>query len=190
MVRLRTEDFVAGRSGYNAEVRLPSWSGFQDRSGPYASQAPAVVSDGLARFAVMRGGEGIVPRTQAELEPAQWALDHERELRDAFLEALLPYYLKMRPRYARLLGDSLDEVMPALDSTEAFRGLIGLSTVFVHPPMHEGRPFVGLLLGCSWDTEHSLGCMLHGTSVVDIGGADVAFNFWHPDEAESEPKGN
>jgi hypothetical protein len=42
----------------------------------------------------------------------------------------------------------------------------------------DGIPYAGFEFGCTWDDEHGLGVLMHGTRAVDIGGADTAFLLW------------
>jgi hypothetical protein len=39
-------------------------------------------------------------------------------------------------------------------------------------------PYIGYELGCTWDEEHGLGVMMHGTRLVAIGQADAALHLW------------
>ena len=50
--------------------------------------------------------------------------------------------------------------------------------VNVHPIQHQGLPYAGFEFGCTWDDEHGLGVLMHGTRVVKIGGADTAILLW------------
>ena len=178
---LSPDDFIERSGDWSAEVVLPSWRGFQDRRGPYSS-ARGEPSDGTVSLSVERDGHGIVPRLEAEMAPVAWALEHEREMHDAILAALLEQYRSIRPKYRRFLGDRFETLMPEVTSIAQFRDLLGLDEVFVHPPMHEGLPLVGFMFGCSWDVEHGLGVIVHGLKVGAFHGAEAAFNFWHPGE--------
>jgi hypothetical protein len=68
--------------------------------------------------------------------------------------------------------------MPELRDASEFRDLIGLNSMTVHVLQAGGVPYVGLELGCTWDDEHGLGCLLHGTRIVAIGGVDSAILLW------------
>jgi hypothetical protein len=41
-----------------------------------------------------------------------------------------------------------------------------------------GIPYVGFSFRCTWEEEHGLGALMHGTRTVDIGGADTSFLLW------------
>ena len=42
----------------------------------------------------------------------------------------------------------------------------------------DGKPFIGVELGCAWDAEHGVGVLLHGAKALGVGGADTAFTLW------------
>src|ERR1700733_3035369 len=68
--------------------------------------------------------------------------------------------------------------MPDVSRTEEFRQLIGLHNVHFVPLLKEGLPYVGYEFGCTWDGEHGLGVLMHGSRVVEVGDADTAFTLW------------
>lgn len=68
--------------------------------------------------------------------------------------------------------------MPDVKSIEDFRDLIGLHAVNIHQVEKDGIPYAGFEFGCTWDAEHGLGVLMHGTRTVEIGGADTAILLW------------
>jgi hypothetical protein len=50
--------------------------------------------------------------------------------------------------------------------------------VFVHQIEKGGEPFIGIVLGCTWEVEHGVGILLCGSIALEIGGADTAFTLW------------
>ena len=121
-------------------------------------------------------GRDGAPLTDSEVALARWAVAHEAEIHAAFLAALLGHYRDVRPKYLRFLGDPL--LVPEVSTADEFRKVIGLSGINIHQIEKGGLPYVGLELGCTWDVEHGLGALLHGTRVVEIGGADTAILLW------------
>ena len=65
--------------------------------------------------------------------------------------------------------------MPPVTHPESFRDLISLNVVYVCVPEESQRAQVGFDFRCAWDPEHGLGFMTLGTSILDIGGAEVSF---------------
>jgi hypothetical protein len=55
---------------------------------------------------------------------------------------------------------------------------IDLRSVHFHRAVNGDAPYVGFSFGCRWDEEHGLGVMMHGTRVVEVGGADTAMLEW------------
>lgn len=102
----------------------------------------------------------------------------------AILDRLLPYYQKMRPTYSEYLGDEAQRLMPAVTQREALSPLIDLRDVHIHPWEKSGVGYVGLQFGCTWDSEHGLGVLMHNDRVVELGGADVSFAS-APEEADN-----
>lgn len=75
--------------------------------------------------------------------------------------------------------------MPAASSPNDLRALINLHSINVHQVVKNDLPYAGFLFECTWDDEHGLGVLMHGTRVVEIGGADTAILLWIA-EADAE----
>jgi hypothetical protein len=161
---------------WTATVEVPSWRGFQSRTGNYASRDGAV-SDGRIRLVFAPEGRGTEPLTDAELKAVGWVLDHEASLSNALLSSLLKEYPSLQEQYG-YSGKDRTELMPDIKSAEDLRALIGLSSINVHQLQKDGIPYVGFEFGCSWDEEHGLGVLMHGMRTVQIGGADTAILLW------------
>ena len=93
----------------------------------------------------------------------------------ALLEGLLDQYPSLREKYG---GFVEPENMPPVRDADDFRSLIGLHSMNVHQIEKDGAPSVGFEFGCTWDSEHGLGALMHATRVVEIGGADTAILLW------------
>ncbi len=48
----------------------------------------------------------------------------------------------------------------------------------MHQIEQDGKPFIGVELGCDWEAEHGIGILLHGEKPLEIGGADTAILLW------------
>jgi len=174
MPELTSTDF-AWDGFWKAAVRLPTWQGFQSRRGPYGSKDTGHPSDGSAALIFAPEGRDESPLTDSELRLARWAVQHAREMQSSLLERLLSEYPAIQKKYR---GFAQVDDLPPVRSSHDFKGIIGLHGVNVHPIDHQGLPYVGLEFGCSWDREHGLGVLMHGTRVVEIGGADTAILLW------------
>lgn len=76
-----------------------------------------------------------------------------------------------------------------LKSRETIGETLELQTVHLHNKWRDGLSYVGLILETGWDDGHGLGVLLHGDRIVQVGGADTAFNpsQWEDGELQ-EPK--
>lgn len=91
--------------------------------------------------------------------------------------SLLKEYPSLQERYG-YLGKEKADMMSDIKSADDLRALIGLSSVNVHQVRKDGIPYVGFEFGCTWDDEHGLGVLMHGTRTVEIGGAHTAIMLW------------
>jgi len=169
---------------WTATVTLPSWRGFQSRTGAYGARDSAVSSDGRVQIVFAPEGRGSEPLTEPELSAVRWVMEHEASLASALLLSLLKEYPSLQEQYS---GEIEAELMPDVQSVDDFRALIGLSSVNVHQVQKDGVPYVGFEFGCTWDEEHGLGVLMHGTRTVEIGGADTAITLWIAEKDAKKP---
>ena len=176
-MQITNDHFEWDGYSWKAEITLASWRGFQSRRGPYGAQDSEQPSDGTVDLIFAPEGRGDEPLNDGEIALVQWFLDHEDAIPQAVLSSLAEEYPRLQDQYG-YSPEERAEYMPDLNSAEELRGLIGLSSVNVHQISKGGMPYVGLELGCTWDHEPGLGILLHGGSVVEIGGADTAIYLW------------
>jgi hypothetical protein len=183
-------DFQWDRFFWTAQVQLPSWVGYQSRNGPYGSISSDEPSDGLVTIVVEPEGGKESPLTEQDHASVQWWLDHEAEVASAVLAGLLAEYPRLQQLYG-YEGAERETCMPDVSRTEQFRQLIGLHNVHFVPLLKEGLPYVGYEFGCTWDGEHGLGVLMHGSRVVEVGSADTAFTLGIPErERAGTQRGN
>jgi hypothetical protein len=169
-------------------VLLPSWKGFQSRKAEYGAQDSAVPSDGMIRIIFAPEGRGTEPLTDAELSAVYWVIEHEASISRALISSLLKEYPSLQERYG-YSGKEKADLMPDIKSADDLRKLIGLSSVNVHQVQRDGIPYAGFEFGCTWDEEHGLGVLMHGTRTVEIGGADTAGLLWIAEKDAKNPVG-
>ena len=150
-----------------AQAELESWVNFCARG----LAAPSVE----VRFAPE--GRGVEPLTQAELTLLEWFFAHEEAASTAVQHAILAAYPEIQAGFG-FEGEDGQELLPDISTTEGLRSLISLQSVNVHQVSHNGVPYLGFELSCTWDQEHGLGVLMHGTRVVEVGGADTAVLLW------------
>jgi len=162
---------------WTATAIFPSWEGFQSRRGAYGSQDAVTPSDGSARIIFAPEGRGIEPLTDSERASIDWVIENEASISKSLLLSLLEEYPSLQEPYGYSVQEKA-ELMPDVSTIEDFRALIGLHTVHIHPVLKAGIPYAGFEFGCTWDDEHGLGVLMHGTRTVEIGGADTAILLW------------
>ena len=170
-------DFQFDEFFWVAKARLPSWAGYQTRNGPYGAISSESASDGSVRITFAPEGRNKSPLTDEEVASVQWLLDHEDDMASAVLDSLFAEYPGLQQSYGYEEAERR-RCMPDIASPAGFRQLIGLHTVHVHPLRKNGLAYIGFEFGCTWDDEHGLGVLMHGTRVVQVGGADTAFLLW------------
>jgi hypothetical protein len=175
MPELTSTDFAWDGYFWTATVRLSTWQGFQSRRGAYGFKDTDHPSDGSVALIFAPEGRDESPLIESELRLVRWAVQHAQEMQRSLLEKLLLEYPAIQKKYR---GFAHVNDLPPVQSADDFKTIIGLHGVNIHPIEHEGLPYVGLEFGCSWDCEHGLGVLMHGTRVVEIGGADTAILLW------------
>jgi hypothetical protein len=158
---------------WTATVILPSWRGFQRRGGAYGARDSTTPSDGSVQMVFAPEGRGNEPLASAELASIIWVIENEAAIARALLASVVQAYPALQARYG-YTGREKTALMPDLVSTDDLRSLIGLYAVNVHQTQKNGLPYAGFEFGCTWDAEHGLGVLMHGTRTVEIGGADTA----------------
>jgi hypothetical protein len=162
---------------WTAVVLLPSWKGFQSRKGAYGAQDGVMPSDGIVQIVFAPEGRGNEPLTASEISSVCWVIDHEASISSVLLSSLLREYPSLQEQYS-YSDEKKTRLMPDINSVKDFRDLIGLHAINIHQVEKDGIPYAGFEFGCTWDEEHGLGVLMHGTRTVEIGGADTALLLW------------
>lgn len=174
-------------------ARLPAWSGYQRRSGSYGSRSAEdeadTRSDGTVQILFAPEGRGEGPLTDEEIALVQWVIDHQAAVHDAMLTKLFEGYPAMRERAWEWFDEKEAEILlPQLQSPDQLKDLFRISGLNVHQIEQDGRPFIGIELGCDWETEHGVGILLHGDQPLEIGGGDTAILLWIAKKHLRKPK--
>ena len=164
-------------SNWTGKLVLPSWKGFQSRYGAYGGVSSSETSDGSVTLVLGPEGRGSEPPNDQETQALRWLLKNETAVQRAILEHLKAEYPALQEQYGYTAEEAAD-LMPPIAEAGEFRRLIGLHSVYIHPLMRDALPYIGFEFGCTWDDEHGLGVLMHGTRVVDMGGADTSFLLW------------
>lgn len=165
--------FTPDGSSWQAPVELQSWKG------PcYSRHDGIAVCDGRVELTFAPEGWDGRRLSPSDVGLVEWFVDNEAAVSKAALETLVDAYPEMQDDFADFLEDYNElHLMPDIASTLDLRKLIRLGGVFVHQTPG-AIPYVGLSFSCSWDREHGLGILMHGTRPVRTGGAEVSFVLW------------
>ena len=111
----------------------------------------------------------------AEEQEQAWStlLATKEQMFSSMLEAILAYYIRMRPQYAKA-GPEWVAGMPKVSTVDEIRSMFELYAVTITYPYPERPIQIGLRCRCGWDSEHGLGVVFADGQVVDVGGADCA----------------
>ena len=160
-------------------ANLPAWRGYQIRNGPYGTVSDAGHSDGIVQILFAPEGRDDAPLSEHEIAMVKWVVDNQAAVHDAMLEKLFEDYPAMREQARGLFSkEEAKKVLPKVRHPEQLKELVGISSINVHPIEQEGKPFIGVELGCTWEVEHGVGILMHGPEVLEIGGADTAILLW------------
>jgi hypothetical protein len=162
-----------------SSAKLPAWSGYQVRRGAYGSISASGRSDGTVQLLFAPEGRDSAPLLDHEIELVKWVVDHQAAVHDAMLEKLFERYPAIRLETLGLFSkDEARKVLPKIRFPEQLKELVGISSINVHQIEKDDIPFIGVELGCTWEVEHGVGILLHGSTSLEIGGADTAITLW------------
>lgn len=160
-------------------AKLPAWSGYQIRNGPYGRVSQKGRSDGTVHIIFAPEGQDNSPLSGQETKLVKWLIDNQEAVHDSMLEKLFDEYPAMRDEALDWFEeDEETRVLPAVRYPEQLKDIVGISTVFVHQIEKGGKPFIGVELGRTWQVGHGLGILLCGSIPLEIGGAETAFTIW------------
>ena len=171
--------FILDEYFWITSARLPAWSGYQVRGGPYDGVSEEGGSDGTVQILFAPEGRDQKPLSNHEIELVKWVIDNQADIHDAMLQKLFEEYPAMREVALGWFDDEeARRVLPEMRVPEQLKEIVGISSINVHTIEQDGKPFIGVELGCTWEVEHGVGILLHGTRPLEIGGADTAILLW------------
>jgi hypothetical protein len=172
-----TPRFVLDGNHWTTKAFLPSWKGIQNWWSPQDSLVGLVPSNGEVEIGFAPEGRGKEPLTASEIASIVWVIENEASISEALFQSLLKGLPTLVEQFG-LSEEEKKELIPDIQSVDDLHAHIGLAGVFVHQVQKDGIPYVGFRFHCTWDDEHGLGVLMHGTRAVDIGGADTSFLLW------------
>ena len=111
----------------------------------------------------------------------QNGLEYLQQNQEAILKSILNELLKQYPELQKTYDypeEDKADFMPDLQDIRGFADLLSPVNFYVTSVIKDGYPYIGFGFSCSWDGEHALGVMTHKERVVEIGGAETAFDTW------------
>ncbi|WP_417209881.1 DUF6985 domain-containing protein [Antarctobacter sp.] len=158
-------EFTFNRFFWQSKINLPAWSEFTKATATVLTFAPE--------------GRDDAPLSAEELALVQWVSGHYAMQKPTILAAVLEAYPEVRRHYFEDYDlEENEEDLPSIPTAEGLAQVIMLTDVFVPQISKDGVPYVGYQFSCEWDKEHGLGILMHGSRIVEIGGADTAFTLW------------
>jgi len=103
----------------------------------------------------------------------QFLRENSSALFGQILEAVFQYYPEIRIDY---------EDVPDVRSTAELKKFIGIYEVTLSQMCKGDSAYIGFEFACTWDSEHGLGVMTHGTRVLGVGQSVVADDLPPPDD--------
>jgi hypothetical protein len=98
-----------------------------------------------------------------------WLIANEAKIGPAAFAAIAKAYPKIRADF-----EAHDVKMPPDLDGGRMKRHVQTTALTVHDVVRGRLPYFGVEFHASWDTEHGLGLMMHGTRVVKLGGGDAA----------------
>lgn len=179
-----TPHFVLENDVWCTSVRLRSWEAY---GASVRSKISGLFSGKQTKLVFAPEGRETDPMNETETSLALWFLENEGGVVDAMLDAVIEEYPAIQEEYD-YSDEEKAEYMPDIRSKKDLRKLIELQTVYIHPIQKDGIPYIGFSFECTWDEEHGLGVLMHGTRKVRIGGADTAMTLWMARRDAEEPR--
>jgi hypothetical protein len=170
----RSGQFSLEHGSWTTTAILPSWIGIQSRHDLYGSCEQVLPFDGAVEIVFVREGGGREPLTPAEIASVEWLIENEAAISENLFKSLAKDYPDQQEFYA-YRGEARAELMPDIESSADLRLLTRLSAIYVHSVLRDGIPYIGFGFNCTWEQEHALGILMHGTQAVQIGWAETAF---------------
>lgn len=160
-------------------AKLPAWAGYQIRNGPYGRISANGRTDGTVQILFAPEGRGDGPLSDREVSLVKWVIDSQAVVHDAMLEKLFEGYPSMREEALDSFDeDEAERMLPKIRFPNQLKDIVGILSINVHKLEQDGKPFIGVELGCTWEAEHGVGILLHGDKALEIGGADTAILLW------------
>lgn len=156
-------------------VQLPAWAGL------HLPDETSLPVDGTVEVRVSTENDEPALPSPAQAAAYEQLATQAATVREAILVAVFDWYQQDYLTWRDENGYDEDEAaryLPALTEPAQLAGLVQLTAINVFPTASNGLSYTGYEFVCSWEEEHGLGAMLHGSRIVEVGGADTAILEW------------
>lgn len=171
---------------WEAEVKLPHWSGFQERNGPYGAISSDEPCDGTTKIVFAPEGRGDEALNSNEMNSITWFISHASQVIQSITNMLFANYASIRDGYIEEYGEEMAEYFPEVKDASGIKNVVGIVSVNIHQVSKDNIPYIGVEMGCNWEEEHGIGFLLHGNKIVEVGGADTAILLWMAEQHANE----
>jgi hypothetical protein len=169
----------------NGNAVFPHWAALQSTA---AANLCDDAGDG-SFYVTVNSPAGAHDRPSPEQVAAlRHLIDNAGDVFSAVLQSIYDEYHWMREDFAECLTpDEAVRLVPDLSVPIELLPLLSFGTMTVHRVFNADLAYIGLSFGCTWDEEHGLGVLIHGSRVVSVGGCDTSFMEWIP---QSDARGD
>jgi len=174
-----------GGGELNGNGVFPHWAALQSTAPPNLCDD---TGDG-SFYVTVNTPAGAHDRPALEqIAALQHLIDNGPAVFSAILKSIFDEYEWMREDFAECLtSDDAARLAPELSAPSGLLPLLSFGTMTVHRVFNDDLAYIGLSLGCTWDEEHGLGVLIHGSRIVSVGGCDTSFVEWIP---QSDARGD
>ncbi|GGB21113.1 DUF6985 domain-containing protein [Agarivorans gilvus] len=179
-------NFQWNEFSWQADVKLPAWSGFQERNRPYGAISSDEPSNGTIKIVFAPEGRGDESLNSTEMELINWFISHQRQVIESITNTLFSNYAAIKGSCIEESGEEMAEYFPEVKDVSDIKSVVGIISVNIHQVSKDNIPYIGVEMGCNWEEEHGMGFLLHGNKIVEAGGADTAFLLWLAEKHANE----
>lgn len=163
---------VLGKLTFDAEGG--SWSGKRlfPTFVPFR-EAPHARGKAPTTFELLVAAEDNEQPSQAQVRAFQFFVEHENAVSDKIIDAVFRWYVRRRTQEREWFEE---HDCPEIDQANKLRDLMTFHGLRIRRDEFKRTALTGFSFACKWDDEHGLGVLVHRGTVLEIGGADVAFS--------------
>lgn len=109
----------------------------------------------------------------------KWIIENEEMVHKSLFTFLLKVYPQIKIDYTEGIdSEYLNELLPEVKDLESIANVIKPHTFYIHAIDSVDAPIFGIEAKVPWDLEHGLGILMHGTTILEYGLADISFMNW------------